>query len=170
MPRAFYDDWVRVAAEEAEHFAMLRARLLELGSDYGRLPAHDGLWQTCEATRHDLLARMALVPRVLEARGLDVTPGLIARLRRGGDDATASILDVILREEIGHVRIGSHWFHHLCEKRGLAPAAAFEDAIRQYFRGRIKALEPSALDLRAEAGFRRDELEALERLSKPSGG
>ena len=98
MPREFYDDWTRVASEEAKHFAMLRARLLELGSDYGRLPAHDGLWQTAEATRHDLLARMALVPRVLEARGLDVTPGMIVRLRGLGDHASADILATILEE------------------------------------------------------------------------
>lgn len=165
MPRDFYDDWVSVAVEEASHFAMLRARLLELGSDYGALPAHDGLWQTAEATRHDLLARMALVPRVLEARGLDVTPGLILKLRAGGDEATASILDMVLREEIGHVRIGSRWFHHLCRREGLEPAAAFEAAIREHFRGRTKALADDARQLRLEAGFREDELDAIARLS-----
>jgi len=166
MPREYYDDWASVAVEESRHFAMLRARLLELGSDYGALPAHDGLWQTAQATRHDLLARMALVPRVLEARGLDVTPGLIARLRARGDEATAAILDVVLREEIGHVRIGSHWFHHLCDQRAVAPAAAFEAAIREHFRGRTKALGDDARRLRVEAGFREDELEALARLSQ----
>jgi uncharacterized ferritin-like protein (DUF455 family) len=177
MPRQYYDDWTRVAAEEARHFAMLRARLRELGSEYGDLPAHAGLWETAEATRHDLLARMALVPRVLEARGLDVTPGLIARLReqsaaRKGEDtmgyeATAAILDVVLADEIGHVRIGSRWFHWLCDERGLAPAAAFEDAVRRHFRGRTRAVEdPEALRLRLEAGFRRDELEAIARLAR----
>jgi uncharacterized ferritin-like protein (DUF455 family) len=166
MPRRYYDDWTSVAAEEAQHFAMLRARLVEFGSDYGLLPAHDGLWQTAEATRHDLLARMALVPRVLEARGLDVTPGLIAKLRTSGDEATAAILDVVLREEIGHVRIGSHWFHHLCEERGLAPAEAFEATIREHFRGRTKPLGDDARRLRIEAGFRDDELEAIARLSR----
>lgn len=167
MPRTFYDDWASVAAEEAKHFALLRARLIELGSDYGALPAHAGLWETAEATAHDLLVRMALVPRVLEARGLDVTPGLIAKLRKGGDEATASILDVILREEVGHVRIGSHWFHHLCGERGLAPAEAFEDAIRRHFRGRTKSvLDPQLRRLRVEAGFREDELEALDRLAE----
>lgn len=166
MPREYYDDWSRVAAEEATHFAMLRARLRELGSDYGRLPAHEGLWQTAEATRHDLLARMALVPRVLEARGLDVTPGLIARLRSLGDEATASILDVVLREEVGHVRLGSHWFHWLCEQRGLEPAQAFEAAIREHFRGRTKPLvDASVRRRRTEAGFRDDELAALDRLA-----
>jgi uncharacterized ferritin-like protein (DUF455 family) len=169
MPRAFYDDWTSVAAEEAVHFSMLRARLRELGSDYGRLPAHAGLWQTAEDTRHDLLARMALVPRVLEARGLDVTPGLIEKLRaHGGDEKTASILDVILREEIGHVRIGSRWFHHVCAERGLDPAPAFEQAVRSHFRGRTRPIDDAdARRMRIAAGFREDELDALARLAAP---
>lgn len=167
MPREFYDDWTRVAAEEAKHFSMLRARLIELGSDYGRLPAHEGLWQTAEATRHDLLARMALVPRVLEARGLDVTPGLIAKLRTAGDDKTADILEVVLREEVGHVRIGSSWFHRLCEERRLEPAEAFASAIRAHFRGRTKDVaDATSRRLRIEAGFREDELDALARLAR----
>lgn len=166
MPHEYYEDWSGVAAEEARHFAMLRSRLVELGSDYGRMPAHAGLWETAEQTRHDLLARMALVPRVLEARGLDVTPGLIEKLRQSGDDATASILEVVLRDEVGHVRIGSRWFHELCERRGLAPAAAFEGAIRTHFRGRTRAVvEALPRRLRIEAGFREDELEALARLA-----
>jgi uncharacterized ferritin-like protein (DUF455 family) len=166
MPREFYDDWARVAAEEAKHFAMLRARLRELDSDYGRLPAHEGLWQTAEATRHDLLARMALVPRVLEARGLDVTPGLIEKLRTAGDDRTADILEVVLREEVGHVRVGSHWFHRLCADRSLDPAEAFADAIRRHFRGRTRAVaDATSRQLRLEAGFREDELDALARLA-----
>jgi uncharacterized ferritin-like protein (DUF455 family) len=168
MPREYYDDWARVAAEEAKHFTMLRARLLELGSDYGHLPAHEGLWQTAEATRHDLLARMALVPRVLEARGLDVTPGLIEKLRTAGDDRTADILEVVLREEVGHVRVGSHWFHRLCADRGLDPAEAFADAIRKHFRGRTRAVaDATSRRLRLEAGFREDELDALDRLAAP---
>lgn len=166
MPRDYYDDWAGVAAEEALHFSMLQGRLRELGSDYGLLPAHAGLWETAEATRHDLLARMALVPRVLEARGLDVTPGLIARLRAGGDEATAAILDVVLRDEVGHVRIGSRWFHHVCDRRGLAPAEAFEEAVRLHFRGRTKPVtDPVSRRLRIEAGFREDELDALDRLA-----
>lgn len=170
MPRAFHDDWARVAREEASHFAMLRARLRELGSDYGLLPAHEGLWLTAEATRHDVLDRMALVPRVLEARGLDVTPGLIAKLRGHGDEATAAILDVVLREELGHVRTGSRWFHHLCEERGLPPAEAFEAAIRRHFRGRTRPpLDPALRRQRTEAGFRDDELEALDRLAREHG-
>jgi uncharacterized ferritin-like protein (DUF455 family) len=166
MPREYYEDWVEVAAEEALHFSMLRGRLRQLGSDYGLLPAHSGLWETAEATRHDLLARMALVPRVLEARGLDVTPGLIAKLRAAGDEATATILDVVLRDEVGHVRIGSRWFHHLCDERGLAPAEAFEAAVRLHFRGRSRPVtDPAARRLRIQAGFREDELDALARLA-----
>jgi uncharacterized ferritin-like protein (DUF455 family) len=166
MPREFYDDWVRVAAEEAKHFAMLRERLLELGTDYGRLPAHDGLWQTAEATGHDLLARMALVPRVLEARGLDVTPALIEKLFRAGDQKTAAILEVVLREEVGHVLIGSRWFHQLCANRGLDPAEAFTDAIRKHFQGRTRPItDATSRQLRLQAGFREDELQALARLA-----
>ena len=166
MPREYYDDWVLVAGEEAQHFAMLRRRLLELGSDYGSMPAHAGLWETAEQTGHDVLARMALVPRVLEARGLDVTPGLITKLRAHGDEATAAILDIVLRDEVGHVRIGSRWFHYVCAERGLEPAAAFEAAVREHFRGRTRAVvDPVPRRLRIEAGFRDDELEALARLS-----
>ncbi|MFN2376217.1 MAG: ferritin-like domain-containing protein [Candidatus Binatia bacterium] len=166
LPRDFYDDWTRVAAEEALHFSMLRGRLRELGSEYGRLPAHDGLWATAEATRHDLLARMALVPRVLEARGLDVTPPLISKLRDQGDEVTAAILEIVLRDEVGHVRIGSRWFHQLCRERGLEPAAAFEAAILQHFRGHTKAVhDDEARQLRLEAGFREDELDVLTRLA-----
>lgn len=166
LPRDFYDDWTRVAGEEALHFSMLRGRLRELGSEYGHLPAHDGLWETAEATRHDLLARMALVPRVLEARGLDVTPPLITKLRDQGDEATAAILEIVLRDEVGHVRIGSRWFHRLCRERGLEPAAAFEAAILQHFRGHTKAVHGAeARRLRLEAGFRQDELDVLTRLS-----
>lgn len=167
MPLAFYGDWASVAGEEAQHFSMLRGRLRDLGSDYGELPAHDGLWETAQATRHDLLDRMALVPRVLEARGLDVTPGLITKLRNCGDEATAAILDVVLREEVGHVRIGSRWFHFLCEQRGLAPAAAFGTAVRAHFRGRTRPVhDPVARRLRIEAGFREDELDVLESISR----
>lgn len=167
MPRDYYDDWTLVAGEEAYHFSMLRERLLELGSEYGQLPAHGGLWETAEATRHDLLARMALVPRVLEARGLDVTPALIAKLRQVRDETTASILDIVLRDEVGHVRIGSRWFHHLCKEQNRQPAEAFEAAISRYFRGRSKEIvDPVARGLRLEAGFREDELEALKRLSE----
>ncbi len=120
LPAAFHGDWISVADEEARHFGLMRDRLRALGADYGDLPAHDGLWQMAVATAEDPLRRMALVPRVLEARGLDVTPAMITRLRGAGDDASADALAVILRDEVGHVAIGSRWFRWLCAERGLS--------------------------------------------------
>ncbi|MBF0254947.1 MAG: ferritin-like domain-containing protein, partial [Gammaproteobacteria bacterium] len=127
LPSDYYADWLQVAAEEAEHFSLLRQRLRELGYDYGDFPVHLGLWQAAMATRADPLARMALVPRLLEARGLDVTPGMMERLRQVKDEATVAILQVILRDEIGHVAAGTRWFHYLCQERGLEPEAAYFD-------------------------------------------
>jgi uncharacterized ferritin-like protein (DUF455 family) len=138
LPAAFYDDWVLVADQEAAHFELLERRLAELGAAYGDLPAHDGLWQAALETRHDLLARLAIAPLVLEARGLDVTPGMIATLRRHGDEASAAALEIIYREEIGHVAAGKRWFDWLAGKRGLDPAAAFRDLVRRHFRGPLK--------------------------------
>jgi len=163
MPLDYYSDWTGVAAEEALHFSMLRERLRELGHEYGDFEAHAGLWSMAEATAGDVLSRMALVPRVLEARGLDVTPALIARLRRFGDEKTAAVLEVILRDEVGHVRIGSRWFHYLCEQRGLDPVTAFAEALRTHFRGSVKA--PMSRDLRRRAGFTDAELSLLDALS-----
>ncbi len=138
LPRAFYDDWVGVAAEEAKHHALLAQRLAELGAAYGDLPAHDGLWQAAAATAHDLLARLAVVPLVLEARGLDVTPVMIDRLERVGDGASAAVLRVIYADEIGHVAIGLRWLEWLCEQRGLPPAATYQGLVRRYFKGALK--------------------------------
>jgi uncharacterized ferritin-like protein (DUF455 family) len=151
LPREFFDDWVGVAAEEAEHFALLRARLTELGSDYGALPAHDGLWEAASATAHDLLARLAIVPLVLEARGLDVSPEMIARLERAGDAASAAILRRIYADEIGHVAVGARWFDRLCRARGLDPAAVFHDRVRRYFGGALKP--PFNREARDRAGL-----------------
>jgi len=137
-PRAFADDWAGVAAEEAEHFALLAVRLEALGGEYGELPAHDGLWEAAAVTSHDLLARLAVVPLVLEARGLDVTPAMIVRLDRAGDADSASVLDRIYRDEIGHVAVGARWFQRLCRDADLDPAATFQDRVRQYFRGALK--------------------------------
>lgn len=137
-PREFFDDWVDVAAEEAEHFALLNDRLRALGSAYGELPAHDGLWEAAATTAHDLLARLAIVPLVLEARGLDVTPEMILRLERGGDLASAAILRRIYQDEIGHVAVGARLFERLCRQRGLNPEAAFHDNVRRYFTGALK--------------------------------
>ncbi len=138
LPRAFYDDWVAVAAEEAKHHALIAARLAELGAAYGDLPAHDGLWEAAQATAGDLLARLAVVPLVLEARGLDVTPTMIARLERFGDDASAAVLKIVYEDEIGHVATGRRWFDWLCAARGLAPAETYQALVRRHFKGALK--------------------------------
>ena len=151
LPRAFFDDWVAVAAEEAEHFSLLSARLASLGSVYGDLPAHDGLWEAAAATAHDLLARLAVVPLVLEARGLDVTPEMIARLERAGDDASAAVLDRIYRDEIGHVAAGMRWFEWLCAERRSEPQRTFHVLVRRHFSGALKP--PFNRRAREEAGF-----------------
>jgi uncharacterized ferritin-like protein (DUF455 family) len=162
MPPQFYTDWVGVAADEARHFAMLRARLAELGHDYGDFPAHNGLWEMAQQTADSCLARMALVPRVLEARGLDVTPGMIHRLRSLGDDASADILATILAEEVAHVAAGSRWFAWCCEREGVDPAATFEALLAGKAKGAIRG--PFNRDARRAAGFGADEMILLERL------
>lgn len=160
MPRDFYVDWAQVAHDEARHFVMLRTRLREFGRDYGDYDAHNGLWEMAEKTAHSGLERMALVPRVLEARGLDVTPGMIVKLRQLGDDATADILDLILREEIGHVAAGSRWFRWHCAREGVAPEPTFRRLLVQYGRGVLHG--PFNLDARGAAGFSEEELQALQ--------
>ncbi|MBK1650176.1 ferritin-like domain-containing protein [Rhabdochromatium marinum] len=166
LPTSYYDDWVQVAAEEAEHFALMRERLQTLGFDYGDFPAHNGLWEMATATADDPLARMALVPRGLEARGLDVTPGLIERLRDAGDPASAAALEVILRDEVGHVAAGSRWFTYLCESRQLDPATTYVALLRQHMKGRVPC--PLNLPDRRRAGFDPAELEQLQRLCTES--
>ena len=151
LPHAFFDDWIRVGDEEALHFSMLAARLKELGAAYGELPAHDGLWLAAEETSHDLLARLAIVPLVLEARGLDVTPGTIADFKRAGDEDSAATLEVIYRDEIGHVATGKRWFDFLAAERDLDPATAWQDLVRRHFRGRLKP--PFNKTARDAAGF-----------------
>jgi uncharacterized ferritin-like protein (DUF455 family) len=138
LSRPFFDDWVEVAAEEACHFQLLTARLAELGARYGDLPAHDGLWEAAAATTGDLLARLAVVPLVLEARGLDVTPEMAARLERVGDTESAAILHHIYRDEIGHVATGLRWLDRLCQARGLNPEAVFQERVRRFFKGDLK--------------------------------
>ncbi|MFZ2294980.1 MAG: ferritin-like domain-containing protein [Polaromonas sp.] len=162
MPQAYYLDWLKVAAEEAHHFSLLRALLQSMGHDYGDFPAHTGLWDMTRKTEADALARMALVPRTLEARGLDATPPMQAKLRKvGTPDAlrAVAILDVILRDEIGHVAIGNHWYRHLCAQRGLEPVATYAVLARQYAAPRLKG--PLNLDARREAGFDDAELAQL---------
>lgn len=153
LPRAFADDWVAVAADEAEHFALLATRLAELGAVYGDLPAHDGLWEAAARTAHDLLARLAVVPMVLEARGLDVTPAMIARLDRAGDRASGDVLRRIHADEVGHVAAGMRWFVQLCGERALEPQTTWRRLVARYAAG---ALKPPFNDrARAQAGLPR---------------
>ena len=151
MPTAYYDDWVRVGMEEASHFALVARRLSEMGGSYGDLPAHDGLWQSAQATGHDHMARLAVVPLVLEARGLDVSPAMLASLREAGDEASAEVLEVIYRDEKHHVAFGMRWFRFMCQQRGLPPEPTFHMLVRQNFRGPVKP--PFNDRARAEAGL-----------------
>jgi len=160
QPRAFYDDWIAVGDDEARHFLMLGERLAALGSHYGALPAHDGLWQAAMDTADDLLARLAVVPLVLEARGLDVTPAMIERLREAGDNDSVAVLEIIYSDEIGHVAAGARWFRHVCDERGLAPETAWRRLVRERFKGSIK---PPFNDVaRDRAGLPRSYYEAWE--------
>jgi len=138
LPRDFHDDWIAVAAEEAEHFALITTRLGAAGARYGDLPAHDGLWEAAEATAGDLLARLAVVPLVLEARGLDVTPAMILRLDRNGDPESAAALRILLADEIGHVAAGVRWFRWECAQRALDPADTWRGLVRAHFKGALK--------------------------------
>jgi uncharacterized ferritin-like protein (DUF455 family) len=164
MPREFYFDWLRVAAEEALHFTLLRGHLRSLGHDYGDFDAHDGLWAMTDKTKNDIVARMALVPRTLEARGLDATPPMQARLRKAGDLRAVEILDVILRDEVGHVAIGNHWYRWLCERDGLDPQAHDAQISKRYGAPRLKP--PFNRAARLAAGFSEIELSELEK-SRP---
>ena len=159
MPPDYYADWVRIAGDEARHFVMLRERLRTLGHDYGDFDAHNGLWEMAEKTAHDGLARMALVPRVLEARGLDVTPGMIVKLRSLGDGETADVLEIILREEVAHVAAGSRWFRWHCQRRGIDPAPTFRALLAEYARAVLHG--PFNVEARSAAGFSDEELAAL---------
>lgn len=163
LPAAFYGDWIAIAAEEAEHFVLLRQRLRDLGHDYGDFPAHDGLWTMACRTAHDPLARLALVPRTLEARGLDVTPGMIERLRQAGDPQSADILETILRDEIGHVAAGSRWFRYLCRQRRLEPLATFRHLLAEFLPRPARG--PLNREARRLAGFNAEELNLLQQLS-----
>lgn len=151
LPKEFYDDWVMVGVDEARHFKMLSERLGELNAAYGDLAAHDGLWQTAINTADDILARLALVPMVLEARGLDTAPGSAAKLRAGGDTQTASIMEQIALEEVSHVGAGVRWFEYICKKRGIDPITHFHNLVKTRFTGSLKP--PFAHDLREKAGM-----------------
>ncbi len=159
MPLQFYHDWISVAADEARHYAMLSARLQSMGFKYGDFPAHNGLWEMAQKTADDCLKRMALVPRVLEARGLDVTPAMIERLTAVGDGETIRLLKIILEEEVRHVEIGSHWFRSCCDQRGLEPEATFLSLVSEYFSGSLRG--PFNIPARMRAGFTQREMDAL---------
>ncbi|MEY3486560.1 MAG: hypothetical protein RL075_565 [Pseudomonadota bacterium] len=159
MPGAFYLDWLQVAREEALHFELLHAHLRELGFAYGDFPAHTGLWDMAEKTSDDLLARLALVPRTLEARGLDASPAVRNKLVSVGDRRGGEIIDIILRDEIGHVAIGNRWFRYLCEQRALAPVPTYAELALRYGAPKLKG--PFNLDARRAAGFEEDELALL---------
>lgn len=159
MPEQYYFDWMSVACDEARHFQLMQARLGKLGHQYGDFPAHNGLWEMAEKTADSCLVRMALVPRVLEARGLDVTPGMIERLRGAGDTESIEALEVILEEEVRHVAIGSHWFNFCCEQENKPPAETFLGLLRDHFGGFIRG--PFNLPARSKAGFTAQEMDAL---------
>jgi uncharacterized ferritin-like protein (DUF455 family) len=159
LPREFVDDWLGVGADEAIHFALLDRRLRALGSHYGALPAHDGLWEAAAGTAHDVLARLAVVPMVLEARGLDVTPATVAAFERAGDARSAAILSRIYRDEIRHVAAGTRWFLAGCESLGISPIPHWRALIRAHFKGSLKP--PFNDSARDEAGLSRDFYEGV---------
>ena len=159
MPPDFYRDWLAVAAEEALHFTLLREHLQGIGFDYGDFPAHDGLWLMAQRTAHDIVARMALVPRTLEARGLDATPPLQAKFAKAGDARAVEILAIILRDEVGHVAIGNRWYRWLCERDGLDPVALYPELAARHEAPRLRP--PFNLEARRAAGFSDEEIDRL---------
>jgi len=154
LPKRFFDDWVQVAEDEARHFEMLERRLNELDATYGDLPAHDGLWEAAASTADDILARLSLVPMVLEARGVDTTPATVQKLRANGDDATADIMQQIGEEEVDHVAAGVRWFEYICIERGLDPVPTFKTLVEKHFKGQLKP--PFNAQARTHAGMRAD--------------
>ena len=161
MPVQFYQDWLRIADEEAQHFALIRTHLLAMHVAYGDLPAHSGLWDHAKDTADDLLARLAMVPRCMEARGLDVTPAIIAKFRQLGDDSSVALLNRILTDEVGHVERGSYWFKYVCEQQGFEPESKYRQLIKQYYLGG-KPKGPFNREMRIIAGFSNAELDWLE--------
>jgi uncharacterized ferritin-like protein (DUF455 family) len=164
----FYDDWVQAADEEAKHFNLICDCLEGLGSHYGALPAHAGMWRAAEDTADDLLGRLAVVPMVLEARGLDVTPGMIEVFRKAGDAQALDALSVIYAEEVAHVAYGSKWFHFLCGRQDIDPKEVFHDLVRRYFHGVLKP--PFNTEKRAEAGIPPDFYWPLSEQTAPRTG
>ena len=165
MPQAYYLDWLRIAGEEAHHFQLISSYLQSLGCAYGDFDAHNGLWDMVERTSDDVLARMALVPRTLEARGLDATPPMQRKLSAAGDAVAVTVLDVILRDEVGHVAVGNQWYRWLCAQRGLDPVSHYATLCEHYRAPKLKG--PFNLEARSRAGFTQDELDQLQ-LARPS--
>jgi uncharacterized ferritin-like protein (DUF455 family) len=161
LPDQFYQDWLKVADEEAQHFELIRTHLLARQVNYGDFPAHSGLWDHAKDTADNLLARLAMVPRCMEARGLDVTPAIIAKFRQMGDDSSVALLNRILTDEVGHVERGSYWFKFVCEQQGFEPEAEYRQLIRQYYQGG-KPKGPFNREMRIIAGFSNSELDWLE--------
>ncbi len=159
MPESFYTDWVRIAQEEAKHFSLLRQHLLDLGFDYGDFPAHNTLWDMAERTQGDILARIGIVPRTMEARGLDASPGVKNKLLSVGDHRAGEILDIILEDEIGHVAAGNRWYRYVCTQRGLDPVRTYAELIAQYDAPKLRP--PFNMTARRLAGFEDAELAAL---------
>lgn len=163
MPKDYYLDWLKIAIEEAKHYRMLVEYLHDLGFKYGDFPAHNGLWEMAKKTKHDVVVRMALVPRLLEARGLDVTPGMIKKLEQANDYRAVKILKIIYKEEVGHVQIGNKWYFHLCNLRGIEPLTYFKDLLSVYAKGVVR--EPILDEGRRDAGFSEEELVLLHQIA-----
>lgn len=159
MPENFYTDWVHIAQEEAKHFTLLRQHLVDMGFDYGDFPAHNTLWDMAERTKDDILARIGIVPRTMEARGLDASPGVKNKLVSVGDHRAGEILDIILKDEIGHVAAGNRWYRYLCAQRGLDPLRTYAELIGQYEAPKLRP--PFNMAARRLAGFEESELDAL---------
>ena len=160
MPIKYYQDWLKVAKEEAYHFSLINTHLKERGKQYGDYSAHNGLWKMAVKTSYSSLVRMALVPRLLEARGLDVTPHIIEKLERSGEVRSVEILKIIVNDEVGHVLIGNYWYNYLCEREKVDPIKTFESLLLEHAPGFIR--KPFSYDLRRKAGFSEEEIEALE--------
>ncbi len=160
LPDKFYQDWLKVADEEARHFTLLTAHLLEMGVNYGDLPAHHGLWEHAEDTQNDVLARLAIVPRCMEARGLDITPQMIEKFKKQGDQKSVNLLSRILEDEIGHVAMGSYWFKTFCEQKGLNHEEKYKELLGKFYNGKPKG--PFNRELRIIAGFSNAEINWLE--------
>lgn len=165
MPLEYYEDWLKVAKEEAYHFSLVNEHMQSLGFSYGDFPAHNSLWEMVERTADAVIARMALVPRTMEARGLDAVPGIRDRFKQAKDSKAVEILEIILRDEIGHVLIGNRWFNFLCAKDNLSPIAAYKDLARKYRAPTLRG--PFNLEARQQAGFTQEELELLGLQNEP---